>query len=53
LNLSIFFMYSTASSAGYIGSLVNSLLVLPECRYTLISRQYQNTDRINRSWRDS
>jgi hypothetical protein len=32
LNLGIFFMYSTASSAGYTGSLVNSLLVLPECK---------------------
>ncbi|CAG8338905.1 unnamed protein product [Penicillium salamii] len=30
LNLGILFMYSTASSAGYIGNLVNSLLVLPE-----------------------
>jgi hypothetical protein len=32
LNLGIFFMYSTAASAGYIGNLVNSLLVLPECK---------------------
>ncbi|KAJ5467639.1 hypothetical protein N7475_005391 [Penicillium sp. IBT 31633x] len=30
LNLSLVFMFSTASSAGYIGNLVNSLLVLPE-----------------------
>jgi hypothetical protein len=32
LNLGILFMYSTASSAGYIASLVNSLLVLPQCK---------------------
>lgn len=32
LNLSLVFMFSTASSAGYIGNLVNSLLVLPECK---------------------
>jgi hypothetical protein len=38
LNLGIFFMYSTASSAGYIGNLVNSLLVLPECEYARPSR---------------
>ncbi|KAJ5817491.1 hypothetical protein N7447_007499, partial [Penicillium robsamsonii] len=30
LNLGIFFMYFTCSSAGYIGTLVNSLLMLPE-----------------------
>ncbi|KAJ5185313.1 Major facilitator superfamily domain general substrate transporter [Penicillium cf. griseofulvum] len=30
LNMAIMFMFSTASSAGYIGNLVNSLLVLPE-----------------------
>ncbi|KAJ5398996.1 hypothetical protein N7465_009485 [Penicillium sp. CMV-2018d] len=30
LNMGIVFMFSTASSAGYIGNLVNSLLVLPE-----------------------
>ncbi|CAI7597685.1 unnamed protein product [Penicillium glandicola] len=30
LNMGIVFMFSTASSAGYIASLVNSLLVLPE-----------------------
>ncbi|KAJ5163532.1 uncharacterized protein N7500_005362 [Penicillium coprophilum] len=30
LNLGIVFMFSTASSAGYIGNLVNSLLMLPE-----------------------
>ncbi|KAJ5773929.1 hypothetical protein N7457_008825 [Penicillium paradoxum] len=30
LNLCIVFMFSTACSAGYIGNLVNSLLVLPE-----------------------
>ncbi|KAJ5499835.1 Major facilitator superfamily domain general substrate transporter [Penicillium expansum] len=30
LNMGIVFMFSTASSAGYIGNLVNSLLVLPQ-----------------------
>ncbi|KAJ5294577.1 hypothetical protein PENANT_c006G02710 [Penicillium antarcticum] len=30
LNLGILFMFSTASSSGYIASLVNSLLVLPQ-----------------------
>ena len=42
LNLGIFFMYSTASSAGYIGNLVNSLLVLPECEYNLVLRLHQH-----------
>lgn len=32
LNLGILFMFSTASSAGYIANLVNSLLVLPQCK---------------------
>lgn len=35
LNLGIVFMYCTASSAGYIGNLVNSLLVLPVCKYNM------------------
>lgn len=36
LNMGIVFMFSTASSAGYIGNLVNSLLVLPECNVSIL-----------------
>ena len=36
LNMGIVFMFSTASSAGYIGNLVNSLLVLPECNVSVL-----------------
>lgn len=36
LNLGIVFMFCTSSSAGYIGSLVNSLLVLPECNISIL-----------------
>lgn len=36
LNMGIVFMFSTASSAGYIGNLVNSLLVLPECTVSIL-----------------
>ena len=40
LNMGIMFMFSTASSAGYIGSLVNSLLVLPECKVPILILWY-------------
>lgn len=36
LNMGIVFMFSTSCSAGYIGNLVNSLLVLPECNVTIL-----------------
>lgn len=36
LNMGIVFMFSTASSAGYIGNLVNSLLVLPQCNVSIL-----------------
>lgn len=35
LNLAIVFMFSSASSAGYTASLVNSLFVLPECKVSI------------------
>lgn len=32
LNLGIAFMFSSSAGTGYNGSLINGLLVLPECR---------------------
>lgn len=37
LNLGIAFMFSSSAGTGYNGSLINGLLVLPECKFSVPS----------------
>lgn len=49
LNTGIAFMFASSAGTGYNGSLINGLLVLPECKLRVMRYRGSNRDKRNRA----